>query len=131
MMSAILISEKKLLLDHLFNNIGGKWNVRLHDESELFAEKADEWFMVEYDENLISLYEDEERASINNFGSFPFFYHLGYNSYEAANVAIMTIQPPGPMLVDNDHGLITRLEDIRQAIESGIAWHMRRGGADG
>lgn len=108
-----------------------EWSVRLHNEDELFAERAGEWFMVEYDANLISLYEDAEKAIVARFGRFTFFYHLTYNSNEAANVAVMAIEPPGPMLIDDDHGTVARLEDIRQAIASGIAWHMWRGSADG
>jgi len=72
-----------------------------------------------------------DKAVVAGFGQFTVFYHLTYSSNEAANVAIMAIEPPGPLLVDNDHGTVARLEDIRRAIASGVAWHMRRGSADG
>jgi len=72
-----------------------------------------------------------DKAVVARIGQFTVFYHLTYSSYEAENVGIMAIEPPGPLLVDNDHGTVARLEDIRRAIASGVAWHMRRGSADG
>lgn len=52
----------------------------------------------------------------------PHFAQLTYDNTQAANLAIKLLPEMGTILVDNDHGLLAKIQEIRLRIQAGSPW---------
>lgn len=80
------------------------------------------YFAVHLDAVTASEFEPEELAIVTGLTPNPHFSSLWYRPAEAANVAIQRLDLPEASLIDNDHGAILTLADVRDHIRRGVPW---------
>jgi hypothetical protein len=80
------------------------------------------WFAFNLGEPPLADFDEAELARITAKITRPCFAQLEYSNGTAANFAITLFPGGGSTLVDNDHGLIAPIEEIRKRIDEGSEW---------
>jgi len=84
----------------------------------------DGWIAFQPIENIQYDYESKEIEYINNLIKNPSYYLIeGRNgNINTSNIFIKKISPLGETLIDNDHGMIVDLAEVKRHVESEKDW---------
>jgi hypothetical protein len=124
MKSVILVSASPFDLDAFadaFRPIG-RIHCDRHSESRIVIELDRGWFDVECDQSIRNEFGDAELAKLSQSIRNPVFAGMSYSSEHVADMAINILPLAPAVLVDNDHGLVLSVEEIRRRIQSGRGW---------
>ena len=80
------------------------------------------WFSFEEDEYVEGEYEPAELARVRDTFQQPFFAMLQHSTDEAVVIALSNLVVNQSILVDNDHGLLLKLEEVKKRIWDGREW---------
>ena len=124
MKSAVLITHDRLNLDQVAHDFNCYGVVYKTEENRLVVELPNGWFFLRVDVSLLNVYDEDELHLVRQTFSVFFMSYLGFSTIEAANIALTHINIPRDSLVDNDHGSISSIDDIRGLILRSIDWSM-------
>lgn len=122
MITFICIVEKnpnkdwlKEIIQHL------KYNVHEESAGRLIAEDNKRWIAVsKYLDSEIE-YDTSEKLFVKKILQSPQFILVESNSHSLANELISSMEY-GNFYIDNDHGMIAPLKQIKEHIESDLDW---------
>ena len=128
MFTFLIISDFDRIAENVyqvFTEIGTpryETNGRLLIESSTGMEGG--WIAFQPIENIQDDYEMDELAAIKGRIRNPSFFLIeGRDGEDKFSTAfIRKFCPPGRVLIDNDHGVIADLVEIKERIESGTNW---------
>jgi ABC-type lipopolysaccharide export system ATPase subunit len=127
MRSAVLIFERTPSLEHLAKDYVHVGDVDLQSEMRLVVFCGAEHFSLNKERDghdLMNQFEPEESEFIRAVTTSPCFVLLEFTSEQVANLAIVDMKPQGQVLVDNDHGLLCTLDEIRRRVRLHESWCM-------
>jgi hypothetical protein len=139
MKSVIIITKDPLDFDHIAPNFEGYGHVdKVKDclaaaegpENSLVVDGPDGWFSLSIYETLINSFDESQREVFSRAFSPYFLAFLEFSTIAVVNIAINQIDIPVDSLVDNDHGLVTTIGEIRNLIRRSVPWTMLRPGSD-
>lgn len=122
MNSVILISSTVVDLGHMLESYGELGSAYLQSPDRLVVEGDWGWFAIGIEEALQVQYSDEERERIASFFTNPCYAYIEYGSVSAVDMAINLMPVKDEMLIDNDHGMILPIEEVRSLIQSNVEW---------
>jgi hypothetical protein len=122
MKSVILISDPPLNLATLEKVYQGIAQANRQSSERLVLQGPFGWFAFEIDQALAKDFDDEGLMKVRSLIDNPSFTQLLYSSAEAADLAVSLLPSIGTILIDNDHGLIAELEEIKRRIREGSEW---------
>jgi hypothetical protein len=123
MQSVIVITKDPIDLDHIAPSFEGP-------ENRLVVDGPDGLFAFIISESLINSFDEDELQVLRRSFSTFFLALLEFRTIDAVNIAIAHIDIPADSLVDNDHGLVTTIGEIRNLIRESVAWTTLRPGKD-
>jgi hypothetical protein len=122
MKSVILISDRPVDLRKIAEDYESLGSVDAQSSLRLVIEGNWGWFAFNLEADLEDEIGEAEvttiRQSINN----PSYVQLEFSSACAVNIAISKFIPRGLILVDNDHGMLWSLEEVKRRIETNEDW---------
>jgi hypothetical protein len=83
------------------------------------------WFAIGIDDEVEGEYSDTERTRITQIIPDPVFSQLEYSGSRAADLAIRFMPASADTLIDNDHGLLRPIGEVRELIQAGVEWQTR------
>lgn len=130
MKSFILIWDRMLDMPDLAARFAGKGAVILEPAGRLVVEGDWGWFDIASDPFVL---DECEFADLENIQKWmgkdmlalmdeALFWGVSFRTEESAEIAIMGLPVSDTLLVDNDHGLIVPISDIRSRIERRESW---------
>lgn len=122
MKSVAIISDNTLDLAALAEIYTTQGRVDMPSKKRLVVEGAWGWFAMNLGEPPLEDFDESELAQVKTKIARPCFAQLEYSTGPAADAAITLLPSNGFTLIDNDHGLIAPLEEIRRRISEGSAW---------
>lgn len=122
MKSVILISDSPVDLRKIAEDYESFGSVDAQTSLRLVIEGNWGWFAFNLETNLEDEINDAELTTFRHFINNPSYIQLEFSSVCAVNVAISKFTPRGLILVDNDHGMICSLEEVKRRIESYEDW---------
>jgi hypothetical protein len=120
--SVILISDKPFNLAAFGKACEANGRAYLQSDRRLVVEGDWGWFALDCDQSLRADFDDEELAMLGRLIREPIFGQLSYRPNHAADMAIKLLPLGDSVLVDNDHGLVLPVGEVRQRIQSGCEW---------
>jgi hypothetical protein len=93
----------------------------------LVIQNGDDWLAVNSDPLLVDYYDEVEIKFIYSAITHPKFLRVEGRGGPLLNWMIMGISSSDQLLVDNDHGLISDIDKIRDLVRSGIDWTTKPG----
>lgn len=120
MRSVILLSAEPLNLAGLASVYSDLGSVDLQSSERVVVEGEWGWFGIEIEERLAEEFCESELLLVREMVASPVFSSLEYSSSKAADLAVERL--PSPLWVDNDHGMICPIEEIKMRIQQGLEW---------
>jgi hypothetical protein len=108
--------------DRLLDVFKDSGTVSLESETRVVVEGDWGWLAIGTDTEVEGELSESERARITEIIRRPFFAQLEYNTSAAADLAIRLLPSPESTLIDNDHGMLLPIEQVRWRIQTGIEW---------
>lgn len=128
MFSFLIISNIENLSDNVYQVFSQIGAAKKESEGRLIVESSagmkDGWIAFQPIENIQYDYEIDELEKIKNQIKNPSFYLIeGRNGIvDFSNKFIQKFNPLGNVLIDNDHGMIVELVEIKRKIELKEDW---------
>jgi len=128
MFSFIVISDLDNIFDRVFQAFSQIGSPRREAGGRLIVESSegmkDGWIAFQPIESIQYDYEVDELKKIKHTISNPSFYLIeGRNGVvNFSNNFIQKLNPSGIILIDNDHGVIADLLEVKEKIKSGKDW---------
>jgi hypothetical protein len=128
MFTFLIISDADSISASAYQAFSAIGNPEENTRGRLVVESAngmkDGWIAFQPIENIQYDYETEELEEIKTLISNPSFYLIeGRNGVvNFSNVFIQNFSPSGKVLIDNDHGMIADLAEVKGKIQSGEDW---------
>lgn len=122
MKSVILISTGQLDLSDLAEVYADIGSTNLQSPKRLVVEGDWGWFAIGIDDEIAGEFSDIERAKIAQLVPEPVYVQLEYSTSSAADLAIKLMPATTDMLIDNDHGMLRPIEEVRGLIRAGMEW---------
>ncbi len=128
MFSFLIISNIENLSDNVYQVFSQIGAAKKESEGRLIVESSagmkDGWIAFQPIENIQYDYEIDELEKIKNQIKNPSFYLIeGRNGIvDFSNNFIQKFNPLGNVLIDNDHGMIVKLVEIKRKIELKEDW---------
>jgi hypothetical protein len=122
MKSIILIVPQDLPLRQIARLYEDQPTVYFSSSEELVVESPSGWFSLALDENVLGELAPDEYRSIRQRIQAPAFWQLQFSTARMAEIVISRLPETPTILVDNDHGLVTTVSDIRKRISQGRPW---------
>jgi hypothetical protein len=125
MKSVILISDRPIDLDAFGEAFRAYGRVHRDPQSKsriVIQLNEEGWFDVECDQSIHNEFDDEELVKLSQLIQAPVFAGISYSDDHVADVIIKLLPLAPDTLVDNDHGLVLPVEEIRKRIQSGRKW---------
>jgi hypothetical protein len=128
MFSFLIISNIENLSDNVYQVFSQIGAAKKESEGRLIVESSagmkDGWIAFQPIENIQYDYEIDELEKIKNQINNPSFYLIeGRNGIvDFSNNFIQKFNPLGNVLIDNDHGMIVKLVEIKRKIELKEDW---------
>lgn len=124
MKSVILIYSKHPNIEYMskiYRNIG---STNIDSPERLVVEGDFGWFAIGVDDSLEGDFSELERAEIamRILAEDPVYAQLEYSNSYAVNLAIKLMPTTTETLIDNDHGRIRSIEEVRDLIRAGMEW---------
>jgi hypothetical protein len=108
--------------DRLLDVFKDSGTVSLESETRVVVEGDWGWFAIGTDTEIEGELSESERARIIEIICRPLFAQLEYNTSAAADLAVELLPSPEGTLIDNDHGMVLPIEQVRWRILTGIEW---------
>jgi hypothetical protein len=118
----VVISDRILEqqeLQNLYNHIG---RTDLISPDRLVVEGEWGHFFFTANASLREAFDDEELTRIRGNVYDLHFYSVDFSTLLAANKAVTCLPSAAMILIDNDHGLIASIKEVRRRIGAGIDW---------
>lgn len=122
MQSVIIITEKSLDLSALLDAYRVTGHVDLQSAHRLVVEGSWGWFAFNRDNTLEDEFDESELKKLKNFMQSLSFVQLEFSDSRAADIAALRLPIEGTVMIDNDHGLVAPIEEIRRRIQEGNNW---------
>jgi hypothetical protein len=122
MKSVIVIFAGPPDLERLCEAYGGIGLTNMQTPQRLVVEGEWGWFAIEADEGIDGEFSDTERGRITQLIPEPVYAQLEYSSSSAVNLAIGLMPVTTDTLVDNDHGMLRPVGEVRELIQTGMEW---------
>lgn len=106
-------------MGEVYSGIGSAY---LQSPKRLVVEGDWGWFAIGIDDEIAGELSDIERAEIARLVPEPIYLQLEYSTSEAADLAIKLMPAATDMLIDNDHGMLRPIEEVRGRIQAGMEW---------
>jgi hypothetical protein len=97
-------------------------STNLQSPKRLVVEGDWGWFAIGIDDELEGEFSGAERARIAQLVAEPVYAQLEYSSSSAADLAIKLMPATAETLIDNDHGMLRPIEEVRDLIRTGMEW---------
>jgi hypothetical protein len=125
MKSVIVIFSSLPDLERMSEAYGGIGSTNLRSPERLVVEGDWGWFAIGIDDEVEGEYSDTERTRITQIIPDPVFSQLEYSGSRAADLAIRFMPASADTLIDNDHGLLRPIGEVRELIQAGVEWQTR------
>ncbi len=122
MKSVVVISATQPDLGRMSEAYGDIGSTNLQSPKRLVVEGDWGWFAIGIDDELEGEFSDTERAKIAQLIAEPVYAQLEYSSLSAADLAIKLMPATTETLIDNDHGALRPIEEVRDLIRAGMEW---------
>ena len=122
MKSVILISTGPPDLGRMSEIYSEVGSASLQSPNRLVVEGDWGWFAIGIDHELEDEFSDAERTRIAQLVTEPAYAQLEYSSPSAADVAIKLMPTTAETLIDNDHGALRPIGEVRDLIRAGMEW---------
>jgi len=122
MRSVIVIFADEPDFKYMADVYGKFGSVSLQSSKHLIVEGEWGWFAIEIDPHLEQEFSDEERGKIEPTIPKPIYAQLQYSSSSGADLAINLMPATDETMIDNDHGEIRFIGEVRNLISAGIEW---------
>lgn len=122
MKSIVIISAGQLDLARISGAYSRIGSTGLQSNKRLVVEGDWGWFALGLDDELRSEFSDTERDKIAQLLGNPVYFQLEYSNTSAADIAVQLMPVPAETLVDNDHGVLRRFDEVRHLIRAGLEW---------
>lgn len=97
-------------------------STKMQSPTRLVVEGTWGWFAIALDRELEAEFSDNERARITKLIAKPVYAQLEYSNSSAADLAIELMPVAAATLIDNDHGMLRSIEEVRDLIRAGMEW---------
>jgi hypothetical protein len=124
MKSITIITDTPLELAALAESYKYAGQVRTESGKRMIVEGDWGWFAFAIDEPPIDDFEASELHEVKSRISRPSFSLLEFRNTASAEIAILGLPSGREIVIDNDHGLIVPIEEIRRRIREGSEWQM-------
>lgn len=121
MRTIFLICDKPVDVDLLADDLSCLGAVSI-SRNQLVVEGSSGRLYVRAGDDISNEYEDSQLNLIKCKIVNPTFVEFSSNNPSLIDSAIMQIHRFGGSLLDNDHGIITTIEDVKKKIVDGIEW---------
>lgn len=122
MKSLIVISASQPDLIRMAEVYSETGSANLQSPERLVVEGGWGWFAIGIDDELEGEFSDIERARIGQLGAAPVYAQLEYSNSSAADLAIKLMPVNTETLIDNDHGMLRPIREVRNLIDAEIEW---------
>ena len=122
MKSVIVISAGQLDLGRMSEAYGAIGSTYLQSPKRLVVEGEWGWFAIGIDDVTEGEFCDAERARIAQLIQQPVYAQLEFSNSSAADLAIRIMPATADTLIDNDHGKLWPIEEVRELIRAGVEW---------
>lgn len=126
MKSVVLISSCRIRIDDAAGVFKAVGSVYIEPSERVVVEGDWGWFAIGLDESGDS-FSGEETSNLEKILKTPFFAQLEYRNSASVNLAIEHMPAAGEILIDNDHGALRPIEEIREMIQRGMEWQTSSG----
>jgi hypothetical protein len=123
MRSVVVITNQPLDIHTLADAYKTSGHVDIQSDERLVIEGEWGWFAFNRDKVLEEEFDEAELDELRRQVDAPSFAQLEYSNSRAADIAILGLPVNGTTLIDNDHGLIAPVGEIRRRIQEGAGWH--------
>jgi len=106
-------------MSEAYGDIG---STNLQSPKRLVVEGDWGWFAIGIDDELEVEFSDTELARIAQLIAEPVFAQLEYSDSSAADLAIELMPAAVETLIDNDHGMLRPIGEVRDLIRAGMEW---------
>lgn len=121
MRAVTLIARSPIDLEALQERFRDSDRVGLQSASRLVVAGDWGWFAFDADQKVGSEFEEADIEKFRAAIATPFFLLLEYSTTDAAERAISSL-PSDDFLIDNDHGLVLPVAEVRRRIQSRENW---------
>ena len=121
MKAITIISAKPIDLTTLSNGCREIGTVDLR-QKRFVVEGEWGWFAVEQDQRINESFDGSQARRLRALVGEPNFALLEYINDRAAELAIDLLSLDDDIFIDNDHGLVASLGEIRRRIRAGENW---------
>ncbi|RVU05272.1 hypothetical protein EOS93_31100 [Rhizobium sp. RMa-01] len=122
MKSVVMMFTAEPDLSRIAEAYGDIGSTDLQSPGRLVVEGDWGWFAVGIDRDLEGEFSDLERARIARLVAEPVYAQLEYSNSAAADLAIKLMPATAETLIDNDHGMLRSIAEVRDLICRGIKW---------
>jgi hypothetical protein len=122
--SVILISIRPLDLVEFGRACESSGRVDCQSDHRLVVEGDWGWFALDVDQSLRNDFDDTELAKVRQLIREPIFGELSYSDNRVVDLSIKLLPLADDVLVDNDHGVVLPVGEIRRRIKSGREWQV-------
>ena len=122
MRSVIIITEKALDLNKLADAYRTSGQVDLQSAERLVVEGSWGWFAFNRENTLEEEFDEFELARIRQKMRALSFAQLEFSDSRAADIAVLGLPVDDKIMIDNDHGLIAPIGEIRRRVQEAQDW---------
>jgi hypothetical protein len=122
MKSVIVISPDRPDLRRMLEAYRSVGATNLQSPKRFTVEGDWGWFAVALDDELEDEFSEAEQTRIAQIITEPTYIQLEYSSSAAVDLAIKLMPTTAQTLIDNDHGMIRPIGEIRDLIHAGVEW---------
>lgn len=122
MKSVIVISAGQLDTNGLVEVYADIGSTTLGSPKRIVVEGDWGWFAIGIDDEAAEEFSDIDRAKIAQLLHEPVYAQLEYSTSLAADMAVKLMTVTTDMLIDNDHGMLRPIEEVRGLILTGMEW---------
>jgi hypothetical protein len=122
MKSIIIISSglpDLTLLSEAYSQFG---TPHLQAKNRLVVEGDWGWFAISIDSEIEVEFSDVERERVDQLIAGSVYAQLEYSTATAADLALQFMPTVAETLIDNDHGMLRPIAEVRELIRAGIEW---------
>jgi hypothetical protein len=122
MKSIVLIFDKEPILKFIAADYHRVGVLELQTDERMVITCRNGYFIFNIDPHAIEEFDASELEIIHASIRSPRFVHLEFTDENTVELALSELRPQGLVLVDNDHGLISSLIEIKRRIETNENW---------
>ncbi|WP_421694503.1 hypothetical protein [Aestuariivirga sp.] len=122
MKSIIIIFNGQPNLNYMATVYSAQGRTSIQSPKRLVVEGEWGWFAIDVDAELEADFSESERDQITRVVPEPIFAQMPYSNSFSANLAVELMPTTAETLIDNDHGMLLRINEVREMIHAGKEW---------